>query len=124
MQQDEGSTQSKTAPPKWEGTMLEMLEVVEHSISAQPDKERSPQSLARAVVLGLCRTFGGAVFYLPMGAAAERKARDFDIYTSWKNKVPIPQLAKDYRLGSQAIYEIIARERKAATLKSPEQGQP
>lgn len=122
MQHDESIPESKTVIPKWEGTMLEMLEVVEHSISEQPNKERSPHALARAVVLGLCRTFGGAVFYLPMGAAAERKARDFDIYTSWRNNVPIPQLAKNYRLGSQAIYEIIARERKAAAPDNSQQG--
>lgn len=113
---------SQNPNTKWEGTMLEMLEVAEHSIADQLKKDQSPSALARAAVLGLCRTFGGAVFYLPMGAAAERKARDFDIYKAWKNNVSIPQLAREYRLSSQTIYEIVARERKSATLKNSQEG--
>jgi Mor family transcriptional regulator len=122
VQQNENIPQSKSAIAKWEGTMLEMLEVAEHSIAEKMEGNHSPRSLARAAVLGLCRTFGGSVFYLPMGAVAERKARDFDIYTAWRNNVSIPQLAKEYRLANQTIYDIVARERKAATQENSQVG--
>lgn len=97
----------------WEGRLQEMFSVVEHALGQLPETNERRAEIARWVTLTLCDTLGGTIIYLPRGDALKRAIRDTEIYRDWQKSGKLPrQLARKYKLGEQAVYAIIAKQRE------------
>ena len=106
---------------RWEGSILEMVELVEIALQAKLGNKVHVPELARHVVLALCETMGGSVMYLPRGSALKRAMRDAAIFHDWRvNNTNPTALVRKYRLASQTIYEIIARQRALHRKREPD----
>lgn len=106
---------------RWEGSILEMVELTEIALRGKLGDSIDVSDLARHVVLALCETMGGSVMYLPRGSALKRAMRDAAIYHDWReNNISPTALVRKYRLASQTIYEIIARQRALHRKREPD----
>lgn len=103
-----------TPKPKWTKVVDEMLGVIEHSISNTVEHDTTPKKLAQEVIAGLCRVMGGQVIYLPFANVFDRATRNKEIYESWKAGAEIKDLARNYKMAVQTIYDILARERQTS----------
>ncbi|MGP5470346.1 Mor transcription activator family protein [Pseudomonas helleri] len=106
---------------RWEGTLKEMVEIAEAKLKTELKDGATPSELARHVVFAICDTLGGSVVYLPRGDSLKRAMRDAAIFHDWRenNMHPIG-LARKYRLISQTIYDILARQRVLHRTSEPD----
>lgn len=106
---------------RWEGTLREMCEIAEAKLKTELKDGVTPAELARHVVFAICDTLGGSVVYLPRGDSLKRAMRDAAIFQDWRenNTHPI-ELARKYRLISQTIYDIIAKQRALHRKQEPD----
>ncbi|AXR14471.1 TPA: transcriptional regulator [Pseudomonas aeruginosa] len=105
---------------KWEGTLAEMLGIVEHTLREGSSGD-DPAEQARRIVYGISSTMGGRMFYLPRGDQLKRSLRDSALYNEWVNgKGTIPDLARKYRLVQPTVYEIIKRQRELHRRSEPD----
>ncbi len=107
---------------RWEGTLTEMASIAENKLSQiLPDKPDQVPQIARAVVYAICETMGGSVVYIPRGDTLRRALRDAEIFREWREKnVRADELARKFDLSSQAIYDIIARQRVLHRKQEPD----
>lgn len=103
---------------RWQGTLVEMSSLAENQLlqvlpdKLLPNKLEEVPKIARAVVYAICQTMGGAVVYIPRGDALRRALRDAEIFREWRDKNVRPDaLGRKFNLSSQAVYDIIARQR-------------
>lgn len=87
--------------------MVEMIEVIEHSVNKEMDRDASPKHLARAAVIAVCSVMGGMSIYLPRGDALKKELRDEALYQDHTKGLTIIELVRKYRIGSQHVYTII-----------------
>lgn len=87
--------------------MIEMIEVVEHSVNKEMDRDASPKHLARAAVIAVCSVMGGMSIYLPRGDALKKDLRDEALYEDYTKGLKHTELVRKYRVGSQHVYKII-----------------
>ncbi|MGE7992530.1 Mor transcription activator family protein [Pseudomonas sp. NPDC089554] len=107
---------------RWEGTLIEMASIAESKLrQILPDKPDEVPKIARAVVFSICETMGGAVVYIPRGDTLRRALRDAEIFREWREKNVRPDaLARKFDLSSQAVYDIIARQRVLHRQQEPD----
>lgn len=107
---------------RWEGTLVEMSSIAEAKMSQLlPDRPDDAAKIARAVVYEICQTMGGAVVYIPRGDKLRRALRDDEIFREWRDKNTRPDmLARKFDLSSQAVYDIIARQRELHRRQEPD----
>lgn len=107
---------------RWEGTLTEMATIAESKLrQVLPDKPDEVPNIARAVVYAICETMGGSVVYIPRGEVLRRALRDAEIFQAWREKNIRPdKLAREFNLSSQAIYEIISRQRVLHRQQEPD----
>lgn len=85
--------------------------VAEQVVAAlQVDAQRA-QAIGDAVAVVIARDWGGQNVYIPMDHAAQRAERNAQILQRYSGD-NVSQLSVEYRLSEQAIYRIIADERK------------
>ncbi|WP_160286850.1 Mor transcription activator family protein [Pseudomonas knackmussii] len=106
---------------RWEGTLMEMVELAEHALrDALGDQDNVPL-LARQVVLQICDTMGGSIIYLPRGERLRVAIRDASIFREWRDgNRSIPELVRKHRLAMQTVYDIIARQRALHRRNEPD----
>ncbi|MNF93754.1 Mor transcription activator family protein [compost metagenome] len=105
---------------KWEGTLAEMVGIVEHNLRDGSISD-DPAEQARQIVYGISSTMGGRMFYLPRGDQLKRSMRDSALYKEWVNGTgTIPDLARKYRLVQPTVYEIIKRQRELHRRSGPD----
>lgn len=92
-------------------SMIEMLEIIEHSINREMDLDASPHHLAKSAVIAVCDVMGGGMIYLPRGTALKKKLRSEALYADFLNGMPHEDLIKKYAMASQTVYGIITDER-------------
>lgn len=106
---------------RWEGSLKEMVEIAEASLRNKLGNAEEVPALARHVVFGICDTMGGSVIYLPRGELLKKAMRDAEIFREWHEHNAQPaDLARKYRLASQTIYDIIARQRALHRRSEPD----
>ncbi|UCZ84439.1 transcriptional regulator [Pseudomonas sp. L5B5] len=107
---------------RWEGTLTEMAGIAENKLrQVLPDKFDEVPNIARAVVYAICETMGGSVVYIPRGDTLRRALRDAEIFRAWREKNVRPDvLARKFDLSSQAVYDIIARQRVLHRQQEPD----
>ncbi|WP_110972160.1 Mor transcription activator family protein [Pseudomonas huaxiensis] len=107
---------------KWEGTIHEMATLAEIKLrEVLPDRLDQVPQIARAVVYAICKTMGGAVVYVPRGDPLRRALRDAEIFREWREQNRRPdELARKFNLSSQAVYDIIARQRELHRKSEPD----
>lgn len=107
---------------RWEGTLNEMATIAEHKLKQLlPERAEEVQTIARAVVYAICVTMGGSVVYIPRGDGLRRAMRDAEIFREWRDKNVRPDvLARKFDLSSQAVYDIIARQRVLHRQQEPD----
>lgn len=107
---------------RWQGTLNEMASIAEHKLrQLLPDKPDEVPTIARAMVYAICETMGGAVVYIPRGDGLRRAIRDMEIFREWREKNARPDaLARKFDLSSQAVYDIIARQRVLHRQQEPD----
>ena len=88
-----------------------MIEIIEHAIDLEMEKDASPANLATTAVIALCRVLGGSTVYLPKNSALKKKARDDAVFKDYKGSMSIRDIVKKHRISSQAVYKIIERKR-------------
>lgn len=111
-----------TVMHRWEGTLKEMVEIAEAELREKlRDTPDLVPEIARSVVFAICDTMGGAVFYLPRGDALKKAMRDAAIFREWHDRnIQPPELVRRYKLASQTIYDIIARQRALHRRNEPD----
>jgi Mor family transcriptional regulator len=87
--------------------MVEMIEVIEHSVNKEIDRDASPKHLAQAAVVAVCSVMGGMSIYLPRGDALKRELRDEALHQDHIKGLTIIELVRKYRVGQQHVYTII-----------------
>lgn len=92
----------------WPNIMLEMAEVIEHSIDKEMDKDASPKHLAKSAVIAICSVMGGSTLYIPYGKVLERKLMREALYRDFLDGMEHKDLIKKYKTSSQTVYRIIA----------------
>lgn len=93
----------------WNGTALEMFELIEAAALKAAPQDASPTNLANEAVLGIVHAMGGRVIYIPRGHRHSQGKRNKEMYDLWKrHDTSVGELARKYRLSSAAIYEIIS----------------
>lgn len=107
---------------RWEGTLTEMAGIAESKLrEVLPDKPDQVPGIARAVVYAICETMGGSVVYIPRGDTLRRALRDAEIFREWRDKNTRPdKLARQFKLSSQSVYDIIARQRELHRQQEPD----
>lgn len=95
-------------------SMIEMIEIIEHTIDIEMEKDASPSHLANASVIALCRVLGGGVFYLPRAASLKKSMRDCEMFKDHRAGVSVHEILKKYKISSQAFYKIIGQQRLAS----------
>jgi len=86
-----------------------------------PDRADEVQTIARAGVYAICVTMGGSVVYIPRGDGLRRAMGDAEIFREWRDKNVRPDvLARKFDLSSQAVYDIIARQRVLHRQQEPD----
>ena len=107
---------------RWQGTLVEMSSLAESQLHQElPDRADDVPKIARAVVYAICQTMGGAVVYIPRGDKLRRALRDAEIFREWRDKNVRPDaLARKFDLSSQAVYDIIARQRVLHRQQEPD----
>lgn len=115
--------QGKVSPPalrKDQGaltqTMIEMIEIIEHAIDKEMERDASPAGLANASVIALCQVLGGTAVYLPRPTALKKLERDRQIFKAFREGVPIAETLKKHRICSQTYYSIIKSQRRSSQL--------
>lgn len=96
---------------RWPTALVELLDVVELALKKCERDDANVTQDARAVVIAISFTFGGRPFYLPRGDAFRRAIRDAEIFQR-ANRNNIPELAREFSLSLQSIYNVIRRQRK------------
>lgn len=121
LDQDKALEQLDPRTYRWEGTVRDMFDAVCLAMRKQGVDAGSVDRLAPPIVLQLCDTIGGQVGYVPRGEAVRRAMRDARLFDDWRvrGKKP-PQLAVDYKLAVQTVYEIIARQRALHRQQEPD----
>lgn len=106
---------------RWEGTLKEMVEIAEAELRSKLGDQTEVPEIARCVVFAICDVMGGSVFYLPRGSALKKAMRDAAIFRDWReNNIQAPELVRKYRLASQTIYDVIARQRALHRKSEPD----
>lgn len=106
---------------RWEGSLMEMVELAEHALRETLGEQEIVPQLARQVVLQICDTIGGRVIYLPRGTKLRTAMRDAAIFRDWREgKSSIPGLVRKHRLAMQTVYDIIARQRALHRRNEPD----
>lgn len=120
-----GSTSSNTAKDQGILTqsMIEMIEIIEHAIDLEMEKDASPAALANASVVALCRVLGGTAVYLPRATALKKMERDRQIFKDYRDGMTIPDILKKHKISSQTFYSIIRAQRSSARLPQTVQEQ-
>ena len=101
-------------------SMIEMIEIIEHAIDSEMDRDASPAHLANASVVALCRVLGGTSVYLPRAAALKKKVRNAALFKDFMAGMSTREISKKYKICSQTVYDIIGQERSSARLTSTE----
>ncbi|EZI28409.1 Mor transcription activator family protein [Pseudomonas extremaustralis] len=113
--------QDPAVQARWEGSLRDMVEIVEAKLAAEMKPDTSVAELARHVVFAICSTMGGGLIYFPRGDALKRALRDAVIYKDWSvNNVPIHELVGKYKLANQTVYDIIRRQRALHRKNEPD----
>ncbi len=107
---------------RWEGTLVEMSSLAENKLlQLLPGMADTVPKIAREMVYAICQTMGGAVVYIPRGDKLRRALRDAEIFREWRDKNVRPDaLARKFDLSSQAVYDIIARQRALHRQQEPD----
>lgn len=92
-------------------SMIEMLEIIEHSINKEMEFDASPHHLAKSAVVAICDVMGGGMIYLPRGTALKKKLRSEALYADFLNGMTHEDLIRKYAVASQTVYDIITNER-------------
>lgn len=95
----------------WPKSMIEILELIEHSINKEMEFDASPHHLARSAVVAVCDVMGGGMIYLPRGTALKKKTGREDLYSDFLSGTSHEDLIRKYSISSQRVYEIITEER-------------
>lgn len=104
--------QDPAVQARWEGSLRDMVEIVEAKLTAEMKPDASIAELSRHVVFAICSVMGGGLIYFPRGDALKRALRDAAIYRDWsENNVPIHELVGKYNLANQTVYDIIKKQR-------------
>lgn len=104
-------------------SMVEMIEIIEHSIDVEMERNASPAHLANAAVIALCRVIGGTAVYLPKATALKKKIRDNGIFKDYRAGMSKLAICKKYKITSQTFYKIIDQERSLSRLSLNIEGQ-
>lgn len=107
---------------RWEGTLIEMASLAEAKLrEILTDMPDQVPKIARAVVYSICETMGGSVVYIPRGDTLRRALRNAEIFREWReNNSRVDELARKFDLSSQALYDIIARQRELHRRSEPD----
>lgn len=107
---------------RWEGTLIEMASLAEAKLQEiLTDRPDEVPKIARAVVYSICQTMGGSVVYIPRGDILRRALRNAEIFREWRdNNSRVDELARKFDLSSQAVYDIIARQRELHRRNGPD----
>lgn len=97
-------------------TMIEMIEIIEHAIDREMERDASPAGLANASVIALCQVLGGTAVYLPRPTALKRLERDRLIFKAFREGVPMAETLKKHKICSQTYYSIIKAQRRSSRL--------
>lgn len=92
-------------------SMIEMLEIIEHSINKEMELDASPHHLAKSAVIAVCDVMGGGMIYLPRGTALKRKLRSEALCSDFLSGMAHEELIRKYAIASQTVYDIITDER-------------
>lgn len=116
MQQESISSVSEKDPNILTRSMIEMIEIIEHAIDLEMEKDASPAHLANAAVIALCRVIGGTSIYLPKATALKNKIRNNGIFKDYRAGMSKQAICKKYKVCSQEFYKIVDRERTSSRL--------
>lgn len=107
---------------RWEGTLIEMSTLAELKLrELLPNDLDQVPIIARAVVFAICDVMGGSVVYIPRGDRLKRALRDAEIFRHWReHNTRVDELARKFDLSSQAVYDIIARQRELHRRAEPD----
>lgn len=97
---------------KWPKALREMAEVVTAAFKQAGKPEQAAQADAFTAMKALAHYFGGRMFYLPTGKTLDLGLRDEKIWSEF-NGSNVAELSKRYNLTEQAVYRILAAQRKA-----------
>ncbi|WP_110968488.1 Mor transcription activator family protein [Pseudomonas huaxiensis] len=103
-------------------SMTDMIEIIEHAIDREMERDASPAGLANASVIALCNVLGGTAVYLPRPTALKRMERDRQIFKAYIEGVPIAETLKKHKICSQTYYSIIKKQRHSLRLQTTVNG--
>ncbi|WP_341532838.1 Mor transcription activator family protein [Sodalis glossinidius] len=93
---------------QWPQLLGALVDVMDNELQRQGfDPER-----ARKQAAALAAYTGGRNYYLPKGDTLFNALRDDEIFSRWFKGTRIESLRREYRLGQQQIYHIIATQRQ------------
>lgn len=92
-------------------TLSDILDVVEAFFVRRNMEKIEASGLAHGVVRELASYFGGRPVYLPRGDRFVRFLRDRAIFDGFNGK-NVHDLAREHRLSSKQVYEILNKERE------------
>ncbi|QLG94094.1 hypothetical protein HZF02_20030 [Pseudomonas yamanorum] len=112
MPENDPKLDSSKKPISWPTIMLEMIEVIEHSIDKETEKDASPKHLAKSAVVAVCRVMSGNTLYIPYGTVLERKLMHESLYKDHLDGMEHKDLIKKYKTTSQTAYKIISEAQR------------
>ncbi|MEZ1841617.1 Mor transcription activator family protein [Pseudomonas putida] len=104
-------------------SMIEMIEIIEHAIDVEMERDASPAHLANATVLALCRVLGGTAVYVPKAAAFKKSIRDKQMFKDFRAGMTVREIAKKHKTSTQLVYDIIGEQRNFPRLPTEIQDQ-
>ena len=97
------------AQDKWPQALWDLVDVVESKLKTHHANDA--RDLAYKAVSAIAEYHGGRMFYLPKGDSLKRAITHREIWDNF-NGTNIDDLVVKYKLGTQAIYDIIKKQRK------------
>ncbi|BAN97863.1 hypothetical protein E05_30970 [Plautia stali symbiont] len=102
----------ETLQRQWPQLLGALVDVMDNELQRQGFDPERARLLARKQAAALAAYAGGRNYYLPKGDTLFNALRDDEIFSRWFKGTPIESLRREYRLGQQQIYHIIATQRQ------------
>lgn len=104
-------------------SMIEMIEIIEHAIDVEMERDASPAHLANATVLALCKVLGGTAVYVPKAHAFKKALHHNQIFKDYRAGMSVREIAKKHKTCTQMIYDVIGLQRNTPRLPQEIKGQ-
>lgn len=111
-----GAGEALAERANWPKLLAELVDVCAAAFRRDGRAEAAALADAETTVLAIAEYFGGRMLYLPRNDALRKALRDALIWHTFKGD-NIAALAEQHRLTPQAIYQIIAEQKRLRTRK-------